>query len=151
MHRARSLSLFAAVFTGVDLALVCYLVLGLISERVFSAWADALFKNHAAVALVICAGVFAATVWVVLRWTNRRSAAPDVGRRFLLALGGAIGGAAAGGALFRVAYHFLPWNWFSRGGEWNVDPLAEMISAMLAGAVVMFWVVFRRGWRKSLH
>ena len=72
-----------------------------------------------------------------------------IGRRFLFAVCGAIAGAVAGGVLFRVAYHFLPWNWFSRGGVWNIDPLAEMIATMLAGAVVMFWVVFRRAWRKT--
>jgi hypothetical protein len=140
----RVVSVVAAMFTATNAALVCFLVLGLVSERVPKQWAALLFGGNAPVGVAISLGVLVLTLVLVLRHIDWSSLGPDSLKGLLFALVGSLVGLLAGATVFGVAYHFLPRQFFSRGGDWDFDPLIEAVIAAIVGATILFWVIFRR-------
>jgi len=52
-----------------------------------------------------------------------------------------------GAIVFSLAHKWLPRGWFSSGGDWDIDPLLEMIGSGLLASLVTFWVIYSRSWR----
>ena len=136
----------AAAFSATDLGLFTFLLLGLLSERL-----PMQYQTHwplVTILLGASAVVCVASFVLIYRWTVPHRETQSRGLRWLL--GGLLSAGVAFGigfVLFAVAHEVLPRRWFSRGGDWDFDPLIEMVGFGLLCALAGFWLVYRRGWR----
>lgn len=145
--RTRIVSLLAAAYTAAILAVLAFLALGLASERLPWAWqrsSGLLPVLIGAPALLLVFGFVA----IYRRAVPPEAPKPPSLRRFFAAFAVSLLAFGLGAVVFSFAHELLPRRWFSRGGDWDFDPLLEMLASGLVFALLGFWPVFR-GRRRS--
>jgi hypothetical protein len=145
--RVRLLSILPAGLTGANLGVISFLLLGLLSERLPKAWELHMFGDF----IVVPCAVFLVSFALVYRRTAAQDFGANALKWFFGALGTSVLACGIGIVVFAVAQKMLPRRWFSRGGDWDFDPLIEMIAFSLACALAGFWLVYRRSWRAQAH
>ncbi len=142
--RHQVLSLLAAAYTGFCLGVLTFLLLGLLSERVPKTWEQAMFGNRALPVIALSLVVFVAGSVLAYRWAVAQDTAANEGQWFFGALGSSVVAGGAGMLAFALAHEVLPRRWFSRGGDWDFDPLLEVLAFGLMCALAGFWWVYGR-------
>jgi hypothetical protein len=141
--RVRLLSILAAGFTSANLGIITLMLLGLVSERLPAVWHRGMYGCFVLVPIGISCAVFLTGFALAYRRTAKESQTNGV-KWFFGGLGSSAVALAIGMTAFTIAQLGLPRRWFSRGGDWNFDPMIEAIAFGLACALAGFWLVYRR-------
>lgn len=136
--------IIAAAYSAVISALLSFLITGLTIDRFPRDQQQALTKLLVAVPCVVLVAGLALAYRLTRDWSSVQT---RPGKWLMHGFAASAAGFMAGVVLFSLALKWLPRRWFSRGGDWDFDPLIETVAFGLTPALIGFWWVYGRSRR----